>query len=230
LARREILVLGARLALGTAVVAASRARGFDVIDTAAERVSPPTSDGDSNLYAVVVIPPVLVFDHGDTRPRRFRVDLDAFGHDDPRDQGRWAATGLLGTGQIRRQIEAVAGPGTRLAMLSASLFLDPHPPRSRPSSFLAREFEADELPLLLHRRLTILEGPLPRSLPQLWSIEALPSGMREGWGLGALTAFHRPPPPASRRDQLDEEARSLLDSLVQLRRTTAGLQLGEAPF
>jgi hypothetical protein len=94
--------------------------------------------------------------------------------------------------------------------------------------------ELEDLPLrdalIVHRQLTILEAPLAHSLPQLWSPEALPSVTRDGWGLNGLTVLQPPPAGGNRGAQLAEEAQSLLDDLLQVQRTTAGLQLGEPPF
>lgn len=216
LAQRTVMVVGSKEALGAAVVAALRGSAFDVVDVSAHQ---PVLDG---VWAVVLLPPLIVCDHGEGKPRRFLTGLDPF--TDPSSHGRPVdREQRLGTAQTRRLVETSAVPGTRLAMLSASLHLGPP---------LRGELDGQLAPgeLVLHRQLTILEGPVAQSLPQLWSLDALPSVTREGWGLGALTAWAPAPDETRRRAQLEETAQRLVNDLLQVRRTRSGLQLGDVDF
>lgn len=223
---RRVVLLGAEQRLGAALVSAFTARGFWV--EAPGRGRPPTREDDASVFAIVLIAPVLVCDHGTSRPRRFRAGVDACSGADPREQGRWIqGSQRLGSPATRRGVEAIAHPGTRVAMLHFSLLLDPNP-----GGALEDLFTPDELPLLLHRQMTILDQPLHQALPRLWSIDTLPSRPGDGWGLGATTALHLTGSGAPySASWMDEEARSCVDALVALRRTPAGLQSVEVlPF
>jgi len=207
-----VLIVGTRSAYCMAVSRALSDEGLYVVATPS-RSTPTASEGDAPFYAIVLIAPVLVYDFGDVRPRRFAVGVDPFGDVDPRNKGRWVgANRRLGTRESRHFVETVATPGTRVAMVNASLMLNPNP-----RGELDGVFASSDVPLLLHEQVTLLQAPLSRAIPQIWSVDALPSGRRDGWGLGGFSALHAPPPPFGRSDQLLESARDLVKRLERLR-------------
>jgi hypothetical protein len=226
LASRKVLIVGKGNAFSTAV---SRAFSEERLEVVAAPTNSASIVGEDDLpfYAVVLISPVLVHDYGDARPRRFSVGIDPFGAADPRKEThRVRADGHLGTDESQRFVEAVATAGTRVAMVNASLLLDPNP-----RGELDGLFASFEVPLLLHKQLTVLDAPLARAIPQIWSVDALPSGRRDGWGSSGFSALHTPRHPFDRSDQLLESARDLVESLTRLRHVEGVLQSGDdIPF
>jgi hypothetical protein len=212
--------------LGAAIVSAFTASGFDVHDQPTALYAPSGSTASPSLYAIVLVSPVLVYDYGESRPRRYCI-VDALADGDPRGKGHWVgANKRLGTAETRRSVEAMATRGTRVSLLNASLFLD-----ENPHGELEDVFEPSDVPLLLHEQLTILGEQLPQALPSLWSVGSLQSGSRDGWGCGVRSTLRAPPPPFTRTDQLVDTARSLVENLARLRLTESGPQLGdEIPF
>jgi hypothetical protein len=150
---------------------------------------------------------VLIYDHG---PRRdLRVAVDVFDTDNPDEQGRLVRPhAKLADAGIRRAVEAMALPSTRVAIVSASLHLDPHP-----RTWLEDAFGPHELPLLLHAEAFIVEN----ELPDIWSISLVPSGTRSGRGCGSTVRLQRSSWAEVRAMPLHDIASDLVEHLGSLR-------------
>jgi hypothetical protein len=168
---------------------------------------------EAAFYAIILLAPVLVHYYGATKPRRFSLEGDPFEAFDPHRRRCWiGADRRLGDASSRHLVETLATPGTRIAMASASLMLDPNP-----HGELDGFFSPAEVPQLLHTQVDILRAPVSRAIPSLWSVSALPCGRLNGWGPACFESFSNPAQPLTRRDLLLEAARSLVARIQRIR-------------
>jgi len=220
----RVIILGMKQVLGAAIATCFTQAGYLVDGEPLETDKPPQEH--DMVYAVVLVPPVLAYDDGTSR--FFRAPVDVFDGRDPRGRGRvLGSRAVLGDARLRKYIEVVAGPGTRLAVVSSSLCLEPFP-----TGPLEDAFDPGELPLLVHTQSAIVGQNLTETVSDFWSVSALPSGCCDAsWGLGG-TRVVGSLSNDQRRKFVPADAADTVAYVCSLRETPLGLVAGEAdpPF